>query len=147
MIRKRYVMSTLALTAVLAIGTIGSRNVFAESEDPCFTQKLAEHFSVDETEVSAIIDAVRDESLDTINENRLEKLNRLVDEGKISEEQGELIAQKVVELTSDNLTTSGSSKHEMSTVNGNTNNEMKNYLVEIGLDSNLLMIEAGFVSI
>ncbi len=89
----------IVITGVAAFGSIGA---FAQTtaEDPhtSIIQKLVSKFGLNEDEVKAVFDAERSERQKQMQTRMTEKLTQAVTDGKITEQQKQLIIAKQAEL-------------------------------------------------
>jgi hypothetical protein len=81
------VVSTIALGALLTAGVIGVRSASADDLSMPIAERLAERFDLNQDEVQAVFDAVRDERHEEMQIQLEEKLNELVSEGVLTTEQ------------------------------------------------------------
>ena len=96
--KKRLIIPTLALGILISAGALGMKNASAEGDYPLVIERLAERFGVDEPEVEAVFDSVRDEHHEQMQETIENKLNEAVQNGEITEEQKQVIATKHGEM-------------------------------------------------
>lgn len=97
-------LSAFAVVTVLGLGVLGASGVSAQNatntQNPMtsLAQKIAERFNLNQSDVQAVFDEARKEKPAKMQANSEAQLSQLVTEGKITEEQKQLILQKRAEL-------------------------------------------------
>jgi len=96
---KAMIISAIALV-VLSLGVFGLDKVKADEDGiyPPIVQKLVERFNLNTEEVKQVFDEERSERQQQMQVRFEERLNQTVSEGKITEEQKQLILAKHEEL-------------------------------------------------
>ncbi len=97
---KKVLAAVLALGLITSAGYFGSTYVLADDTNPMHStivSKIAERFNLNESDVEAVFDAVRDEKQDEMKKTREEKLSQAVADGVITEEQKTLLLTKMEE--------------------------------------------------
>lgn len=100
--QKKHLVTAAAL-AIVGTTLFGATQAFAQTqapEDPraSIVEKLATKFGLEESAVQAVFDEQRAEHQTEMLARQVERLTQLVSEGKITEEQKQLIIQKRQEL-------------------------------------------------
>ena len=98
--KKRIILPTILLAGALAVGTIGINSVSAQdnSSYPPIVQKLAERFGLSQTDVQEVFDEARADHHAQMLTNFEDRLNQAVSDGKITEDQKQLILDKHEEI-------------------------------------------------
>lgn len=98
--KKRIILPTILLAGALAVGTIGINSVSAQdsSSYPPVVQKLAERFGLSQTDVQEVFDEARADHHAQMLANFEDRLNQAVSDGKITEDQKQLILDKHEEI-------------------------------------------------
>lgn len=94
---KKVIIPTLTLLSFMAVGLLGSQVIKADDTDPASSPvvaRLAETFNLDESEVQAVFEAVRDEKRDEMEKRREQRLSDAVTDGVITEEQKQAILDR-----------------------------------------------------
>jgi len=101
--KSKLLIPTLALGALAVAGLIGVNGVSADEneERTSLYQRIAAQFNLDEDEVKAFVDSDREERQAEMQANYEEKLDSLVSEGKITEDQKQAILDKKEEMKSE----------------------------------------------
>lgn len=96
---KQYITVSVIAIAVVGAGLFGVSHVSAQDADSHDTlvQKIAQKFNLNQEEVKAVFDEHRTERVKIKHEKMDERLNQLVSEGEITEEQKVLIQNKLNE--------------------------------------------------
>jgi hypothetical protein len=88
----------MAIAAVALLATTFSAVSAQSYGNSNITQRIAERFNLQESEVQSIFDEAREEKMAVMEEKAEERLNVFVENGKISEEQKEIILNKKEEM-------------------------------------------------
>ena len=90
---KKAIIPSMTLAALILVGVVGSGIVQAQNvgNNLPIVQQLAETFGLQEDEVEAVFEAVRDERQDQMQKERGERLDEAVANGVITEEQKQAI--------------------------------------------------------
>ena len=123
-ISKKVIIPTITLITLLSIGFLGTSVINANDNTDTYTpvvQRLAETFGLEENDVQAVFDAVRDERHDQMKTRLEDRLNQLVSENTISEDQKNALLQKRQEMEE-------------------SRNQMRTFFEENNLDPNQLML-------
>lgn len=98
--KKRIILPTILLAGALAVGTIGLSSVSAQdsSSYPPIVQKLAERFGLSQTDVQEVFDEARADHHAQMLTNFEDRLDQAVSDGKITEDQKQLILDKHEEI-------------------------------------------------
>jgi Skp family chaperone for outer membrane proteins len=102
LINKRKSLATAAVVVAFGVGFAGSKQIFAQTPTgyTSIAQKIATKFGLKQEDVQAVFDQNKKDHLADM-ENRYEaKLTQDVTDGKITEQQKQLILTKHQELTS-----------------------------------------------
>lgn len=98
--KKKTLVTLLTLGVLISTGYFGANAILAEdsnSKNPHSTliTKIAQKFNLNEDEVAAVFDAVRDEKMAEMKQKHEESLSRAVSDGVITEEQKEALLSKM----------------------------------------------------
>jgi LPS sulfotransferase NodH len=128
---KRLIATFLVLGAIISIGYFGTTSVFADDEKPkdILVQRIAEKFDLNESDVEAVFEAVKDEKIAEMEARREEKLSQAVSDGVITETQKNILLSKM--------------KEHMETRKMN-HEEMQAWFAEQGIDHEKLREYMGF---
>ena len=128
---KRLIIPTIALGVIITAGVAGLGIARANDSDgyPPIVERLAEQFGLQEEEVEAVFDSVRDERHEVMQTSMEEKLNQAVSDGVLTEEQKQALIDK---------------KGEMKAHRGEHKEEMQAWFEEQGIDHEALMQYGGF---
>jgi len=98
--KKTIVIISVVLSVLLVAGVLGTGIVLAASNSsyPPIVEKLAEKLNVSNSDVSTAFDEVRQERRQEVRERFEEQLDQAVKDGKITEEQKEVILKKHIEI-------------------------------------------------
>ena len=93
------IFPVVALSAVAIAGLVGINGVLADdNDDPRpLSEKIAEYFNLDVNDVEGFFESEREERQAEMQQVHEERLSKLVEEGKITEEQKQLILDKQAE--------------------------------------------------
>jgi cell division protein FtsN len=129
--RKKLLIPTLGLAALIGTGIVGTSIVKADSFNPNspIVQKLVERFGLNEDEVVSTFEELRTEHQEMIRRTKEEKLNQAVNDGVITEEQKQALLAKWEEMKAEK------EQHR---------EEMENWFDEQGIDREALMQYGGF---
>ena len=101
-------------------------------------EQLIERFNLDPGEVGEVIDETREERHQEMEVRFEEKLNEAVEEGKITEEQKELILEKKTEMTEKREELRNLPQEEKREAMIELRQEMKNWAEENDIDLRML---------
>jgi uncharacterized membrane protein YhiD involved in acid resistance len=101
---KNAILTALTLGVLIASGVYGLNSAFAKYGEGNLeiANKIAERFGLNKEEVQAVFDENRQEQRQKVEANFEQRLNQLQDEGKITEQQKEVIIAKKNELEVNN---------------------------------------------
>ena len=96
---------TVAAVSVLSGGVVAATTAFAQTtqtgqNSPSLVQQIANKFHLNVTDVQSVFDQNRQKRVDTRETNYETYLSKLVKDGKINQEQEQLILEKHKELVS-----------------------------------------------
>ena len=128
---KKLLATILILGGMVSAGYFGASAIFADDENPQNTvvTKLAQKFNLNESEVEAVFQSVRDERQAEMQQQRRERLNDAVNDKVITEAQKNTILTKM---------------QEHQEVRGQNREEMQNWFKEQGIDQTKLRDYLGF---
>ncbi len=138
-----------AFIGTLAIaGILGVSKTYAQDEQPdSLIQKLVEKFNLNKDEVQAVFDEERSERQAENQARFEERLSQAVSEGKITEDQKNLILEKHKELQEERANEieewKDLSQEERKEKMEQRREEMKSWMEENGIDLDLMMILGG----
>lgn len=151
---RKILISTIALGAIVVSGAIGAQAVFADSTSKSLSvvERLSQRFNLKSDDVAQVFEEERTERQQERRQQQEEKLNQFVTDGKITEEQKQLILNKCEERRTEqegNRAKKGSMKNltseeRQAEMEARKNDreahreEMENWLKENGIDSALL---------
>lgn len=97
---KKAIMTVLALGTLVSLTGVGVSSVLADdtSTFPPIISRIADKFNLQEDDVAAVFDAVREERRDEMMQNREENLSQAVSNGVISEDQKQALLNKWQEM-------------------------------------------------
>lgn len=98
--KKTIVITSVVLSVVLVAGVLGAGVVLAASNSsyPPIVEKLAEKLNVSNSDVNTAFDEVRQEKHQDAQERFEQQLDQAVKDGKITEEQKEVLLKKNTEI-------------------------------------------------
>jgi len=145
--RSKIIISFLFLGAFIFAGVYGMKSVFAYGNGTDFrnqmAQKFSQRFNLNQAEVESFLNdsfQERQKERQTYQENRL---NQLVLDGKITQEQKEAILKKREEMMNEREAMANLSWEERKTEREKHQNEMKSWAKENGIDLNEIMPITG----
>ena len=145
--RSKIIISFLFLGAFIFAGVYGMKSVFAYGNGTDFhnqmAQKFSQRFNLNQAEVESFLNdsfQERQKERQTYQENRL---NQLVLDGKITQEQKEAILKKREEMMNEMEEMTNLSWEEQKTEREKHQNEMESWAKENGVDLNEVMPIAG----
>jgi hypothetical protein len=97
---KRTLLIVLTIGLIVSLSGITASSVLADNEN-CkapIIQELAEAFGVEEDEVEAVFDAVREERREETRKRRMDRLKQAVEDGVITQEQLNALQKKQQEI-------------------------------------------------
>ena len=141
--KSKVIISTLALGAIITAGAIGVRSVNADDYSNPVIERLAERFELNEDEVQAVFDAVRDEKRVEMQVRFEEKLGELVSNGTLTEEQKQAFLNKKEEMRSEKGEYRDLSYEEKMELKESHNAEMQSWAEENGIDLSQIKAELG----
>lgn len=146
-------MLTAAAVTVLGAGILTASTAFAQSttaaQDPMssLVQKIADKFNLNESEVQAVFDEERGERHATMQADFEKQLSTYVSEGKITEEQKQLILEKRLEINAERESNKGAFKNlsneERKTQMETRRAELEAWATENEIDLQYLMPKGG----
>lgn len=97
---KKTLLIILTIGLIASLSGVAASTIFANDENYShpLVQRLAEAFNVDEDEVEAVFDAVREEHQQEMKTRRKNKLQQAVEDGIITQEQLKAIEEKHQEI-------------------------------------------------
>jgi predicted GNAT family acetyltransferase len=143
----KILIPTLALTVASVAGLAGIGSVLADEDESgrhsSIISKLVEKFNLSEDEVRSVFDEERDERQAQMKANREEKLNTLVSEGKLTEEQKNALLAKWEEEQAERGTGRGEGFKDMTKEERDAEmeahrTEMDEWLEAQGIDKSVL---------
>lgn len=132
----------MALTTFLALGAMNTRRVLAGDYHGLELSGLVGHYELEEVEIQAILDAIEDEHQDNAFERRLESIDQLLIEGKITKEQKEFILSEFERLDSKKEMISRLPEEERSEAIDSLKTEFKNFIEKLELDPNIFVLRS-----
>ena len=136
----------LAASSVLVGGLALGSNVFAQSEGtnsfPPFLERIAEHFNLDESEVTSFMEQMHEERHEQMQERMQTHLDDKVADGTITEEQKQLLLEKHNEMQAEREQL----RQERQAEREEHRAEMEAWAEENGIDLESLRPEDGFGS-
>ncbi len=125
-------------------GVVGSSKTFAQglerSDDPMssLVTKIAERFNLNKDEVKQVFDAELEEHHKQMQEKAVEDLAKLVEDGKITEAQKQLIVDKRSELHASHMekmtNLQGSTREEIRAAMEKEKSELEQWAKDNGID-------------
>ena len=101
---QKKLLLTAAAVAIVGTTLVGATQAFAQSNDTSdnprssLVERIANKFGLQESEVQAVFDEARSQHQAEMQQRSEERLSQLVSDGKITEEQKQLIISKRDEL-------------------------------------------------
>lgn len=141
---KAMIISAIALV-VLSLGVFGLDKVKADEDGayPPIVQKLVERFNLNAEEVRQVFDEERSERQEGMQARFEERLNQAMSEGKITEEQKQLILAKHEELQAEREAEQESFKNmtqeERHEAMETRQNELKSWAEQNGIELEYLL--------
>ena len=128
---KKLLATIIILGGIVSAGYFGVSAIFADDESPhnMIVTKLAQKFNLNESEVEAVFQSVRDERQAEMKQKRGERLNDAVNDKVITEAQKNAILTKM---------------QEHQEARGQNREEMQNWFKEQGIDQTKLRDYLGF---
>lgn len=117
---KKILLTSLAVT-ILSVGVLTSSQVFAQTTDnptSSLVQKIADKFGLHKSDVQAVFDQDKSDRKANMEKKSEERLDQAVKDGKITEEQKQLIISKQKELQTTRQT-------QMQSMQGKSQDEIK----------------------
>ncbi len=138
---KKLLVPILALTVLGFAAALNLNPVKAEEpgNHDGLIQKLVERFNLNQDEVEEVFTEVREERHQQMQSRFEERLNQLVSDGKLTEEQKQAVLAKKAELQENRPEFSTMSKEERETQRQAHQEEMEAWAKENGLDLNLVL--------
>lgn len=133
---KRVIVPTMITLGIIMIGllTISYSSVKAEGDYPSIVKKIAEKFNLNEKDVQAVFDEDRQSHFADMQARWSEKLDDLVNEGKITKEQKDAIVKKHEEMHNKMLELKDLSPEERKTKMQEIHEDLKAWADENGID-------------
>jgi len=109
--KKKVLLSILTLGTIVSVASLGIGLVSANdrSSYPPVVSRLAEQFSLNEEDVEAVFDSVRDEKREQMIQSKEDALNQAVADGVITEDQ----KQALLDMWEEKRTEKKQHKEEM----------------------------------
>lgn len=122
---KKLLITLIVLGGLVSAGYFGAGAIFADDNNPHDTLilRIAQKFNLNESDVEAVFQSVRDEKQAEMKKQQEERLNEAVSDGVITEEQKEAILTKMQEHQGQR---------------GQNREEMQNWFEEQGIDETKL---------
>lgn len=123
---KKTLAVLMALGVIASIGYFGVNSVLADYNNPMhdsIVSKIAQKFNLNEADVEAVFDSVREERQDEMKKQREESLSKAVSDGVINNNQKEAIIAKMAEHFGEKV---------------QNREEMQNWFKEQGIDETKL---------
>ena len=132
----------LGLGALLLTGVLTTSAVRAQENSPGggIAQRIAERFGLQTSDVQQVFDEVQTEHRQQMRSHQEERLNQLVEEGTITEEQKQALLEKRAEMQVDRGDCQILSPEERETSREQHQAEMKSWLEENGLDESIFSL-------
>lgn len=95
---KKLLATILTLGVITSVGYFGTNYVLADYDNPMhdsIVSKIAEKFNLNEADVEAVFESVRDERQDEMKKEREENLSNAVSDGVITESQKQDLLSKM----------------------------------------------------
>ena len=133
-------LPTAFMLGLILVGFLSVSYVSAQESGvyPSIVQKIAERFNLDEEDVKAVFDEERDEHHAEMQARWAERLEDLVNDGKINAEQKQAILDKHEEMHNKMLEWKDLSHEERHQKMQELHEEFKNWADEQGIDLPLL---------
>ncbi|KKS17613.1 MAG: hypothetical protein UU77_C0018G0024 [candidate division WWE3 bacterium GW2011_GWC1_41_7] len=140
MIKQKVIMTALVLSVVGLTGYAMLNNAYAVTADKYspLVQRLAEHFNLNENEVDEVIAEVREERHQEMMSTYSEKLDEVVEEGKLTAEQKDKILAKIEEMKDEHLGFTGLTQEERRQKMEEHRAELEQWAEENGIDESYL---------
>lgn len=137
--KKLIIIGSLA-SLVFAGGLLGADYVKAQGDRNCtsMVEKIAQKFNLNKDEVQKVFDEERTERITERHASFEENLSKSVEEGKISEEQKQLILKKMEELRAEREKFIELTREERREKMQETRSNMESFLEENGIDESVL---------
>ena len=128
---KKLLITLIVLGGLVSAGYFGAGAIFADDNNPHDTliTRIAQKFNLNENDVEAVFQSVRDERQAEMKKRQEERLNDAVSDGVITEEQKNAILTKM---------------QEHQAVRGQNREEMQKWFEEQGIDQTKLRDYLGF---
>ena len=141
---KAIIISVAVLSILSLVGVFGIQSVRANEDNnyPPIIQRLVEKFGLNENEVKAVFDEERDEWQQQRQGRFEEQLNQVVSDGKITEEQKQLILAKRTEMQANRNQYQDLSSEERREKMTEHHGEMKTWAQENGIDISFMQMLA-----
>jgi hypothetical protein len=151
----RYMKKQLIIPALVVVmggaAILGANRIFAqttEGETPSIVQKIAQKFNLNEADVKAVFDEEHQARHAEMEAKRLERLDQLVKDGKITEEQKQLIISKHEEMEANReamfAEMEGKTAEERRALKIKHHEELNSWAEENGIDPQYLMFKIKF---
>ena len=98
--KRKMIVPALALGVATVVGVAGISHVSANEGDqyPPIIEKIAEKFNLNQDEVKQVFDEERESHQEEMKAKREERLNQLVSDGKLTEDQKNALTAKEEEM-------------------------------------------------
>lgn len=128
---KKLLMSVLVLGGLISSGYFGARIILANDQRPnnAIVSRIAEKFNLNESDVEAVFESIRDERMAEMQKQREERLEDAVSDGVITEMQ----KNSILEIMA---------KHQGE--RDKNREEMKSWFEDQGIDEVKLRTYLGF---
>jgi tRNA A37 N6-isopentenylltransferase MiaA len=129
--KKKLLITLIVLGGLISAGYFGAGVILADDNNPHETliTRIAQKFNLNESDVEAVFQAVRDERQAEMKKQQEERLNDAINDGVITEAQKNAILTKMQE-------------HQK--VRGQNREEMQDWFEEQGIDQSRLRDYLGF---
>ena len=100
MMKRKVLATILALGVITSIGYFGGNYVLADVDNPMhdtLVTKIAQRFSLNEADVEAVFESVRDERFEEMKKEREDRLTQAVTDGVITSTQKDALLAKIDE--------------------------------------------------
>lgn len=127
---KKLLSTFIVLGGLISVGYFGASAIYADDFDPHGTliTKISQKFNLDQSEVEAVFQSVRDERREEMKRKKEDRLNSAVNDGVITEAQKNAILAKM---------------QEHQETRSQNREEMQNWFKEQGIDHTKLSSYLG----
>ncbi len=122
----KILIPTIALSIFTVAGAVGIGSAFADdSQHSSIAQKIADRFSLNVDDVNKVFEEQQAERQAEMKQKQEDQLNSLVSEGKITEEQKQLLINKFEEKRAENESNKGNKSQNKEEFKNMTQEERK----------------------